>query len=740
MHRAWLQRRAGLGAAALALSTCACARLPQGQTAVDDVTVRGARALDSSEVEDRLATQPSPKFLGLFRGVVYDYALLNRATLQRDLARVERYYRERGYYSAHARAGRVIPTGRDHARVEIVVEEGPLTRNRNVLVEGIEGLDPALQASARAAAQVELAPDRAFQSERAERAEQAVRAALTDEGFAYATVKRDSFIDVVHHFADTTITVTPGELARFGPVRIEGLEPAGSGPRARDIPEAPVRRAIDIQEGATYSSRRLDAAMRALLELQVFSSVTVTPDLSHPETHVVPVAVKVEASNLRQIRVGGGAEFDALKTELHLVTGWEDENFLGGLRDFTVDFLPGVVLFPTTLDNPVKPTHLFFEERLRLQLIEPGFLEPATRGFVRPEFNVFPLILPEADRDPNDPVIGYLEFRGGLSLDRTFFKRLYVNLSYNAQVESPFTYFGDLDPALRTLVIAYPDLVTRLDLRDNPDQPHSGFYLGNDLQIAGGIFGGDVRDVRVQPEARAYVPLGRRLTLALRGSVGFLFDADYGHVVHSLEDNPPPVIPATTDAERAEQVRDIQKVLFRGLYSGGPTSNRGFPIRGVAPHAVIPFLNPTNVAAQAAAGCVPTQSTMPQQMPGSMPGSQSSPPMRPDPCSVPIGGFTLWEFSTEVRLDLRGPLSTAAFCDFGDVSAKTFEFRPGWLHTSCGLGIRYQTPVGPIRADIGYRIPFLQLLGQPNELAAWRVSPSNGVAPNLFGDARTGSG
>ena len=33
-------------------------------------------------------------------------------------------------------------------------------------------------------------------------------------------------------------------------------------------------------------------------------------------------------------------------------------------------------------------------------------------------------------------------------------------------------------------------------------------------------------------------------------------------------------------------------------------------------------------------------------------------------------------------------------------------------HLSCGLGARYDTPVGPVRLDIGYRIPGLQYPGQ----------------------------
>jgi outer membrane protein insertion porin family/translocation and assembly module TamA len=30
------------------------------------------------------------------------------------------------------------------------------------------------------------------------------------------------------------------------------------------------------------------------------------------------------------------------------------------------------------------------------------------------------------------------------------------------------------------------------------------------------------------------------------------------------------------------------------------------------------------------------------------------------------------------------------------------------LHLSAGFGLRYDTPVGPIRLDLGYRIPGLQ--------------------------------
>ena len=672
--------------------------------------------MSASDVEDRLATEDSPKFLGVFRGFLYDYEIFNRATLQRDLARVERYYRARGYYSAHVRAGEVITTSQGHVRVEVVVEEGQPTVNRGLAITGIEALPAAVQTAVRTAALLALPTGKPFDEDQADKCTKAAQKALTDVGYAYAKVERDSLIDVAAHVADTSLAVVPGETARFGPITIEGLDPDADGPRKQEIPEAPLRRAIDIKEGEEYSTDKLDYAAQALLDLEVFAAVRVTPDVSNPATRIVPVKISVEPSKLKQVRLGGGIEFDELKTEIHGLAGWEDHNFLGGLRDFSVDFTPGVVLYPTRVDNLQAPDRLFPEEKLRAQLKQPGFLEARTEGFIRPEYNVFPLLV-ENDPAPTDPVIGYREFKGGVGVDRTFFKKLYVNLSYEAQIETPFAYKGPLDPDLTQLVILYPELITRLDFRDDHNHPHFGFYVSNDFQIAGGFLGGEAKDIKIQPEVRTYLPIAHKVTFATRASVGFMFPAlsSYGRTIENSLGAP------VTEENRAERVKDIETTLFRGFTSGGPTTNRGFPIRGVAPYGVIPFLSPTAAAAQAAKSCI--------QHTNNYAGDGA--------CGVPIGGFTLWELSNEVRFDIKGALSAATFCDMGDVSPQELghsgAFRLDHLHLSCGVGGRYDTPVGPIRVDIGYRIQPLQVLGFKSEGAANAADSTNGIPAQPFG-------
>ena len=161
----------------------------------------------------------------------------------------------------------------------------------------------------------------------------------------------------------------------------------------------------------------------------------------------------------------------------------------------------------------------------------------------------------------------------------------------------------------------------------------------------------------------------------------------------------------TANSQHLEQYNnDVEIAYFRGFFSGGPGSNRGFPVRGIAPHGVAPFLNPT------------TQGLLSSCAQGSA-------------CAVPIGGFTQWESSVEVRFDVSGPLGAATFCDAADVSGKEVDIRLTWLHLACGVGVRYATPVGPIRLDVGYRIQPLQVLGFPDEAAVAAKYPSFGTQP-----------
>jgi len=130
------------------------------------------------------------------------------------------------------------------------------------------------------------------------------------------------------------------------------------------------------------------------------------------------------------------------------------------------------------------------------------------------------------------------------------------------------------------------------------------------------------------------------------------------------------LVDETTTLSAAAE-RDIQLYSFRGFFSGGSNSNRGYGYRGVGPYAL----------------------------------SKSF------PNKIPPGGRLLWETSLELRFPIVGELRSVLFVDASDVTLGDFRLeRP---HLSTGLGLRYDTPVGPLRADVGYRIRCLQVLDVP---------------------------
>src|SRR5580692_4267574 len=130
----------------------ACSTIPPGRSSIDSVDIESASDVNDSDVSDRISTAATPKFLGLFRGVAYDYEVYDETVLQRDLARIERYFIGHGYLDAHARAAEVRKISKNHVRVDIVVDAGPPTKNRSVRVDGLDGLPQPISDAVRAAA------------------------------------------------------------------------------------------------------------------------------------------------------------------------------------------------------------------------------------------------------------------------------------------------------------------------------------------------------------------------------------------------------------------------------------------------------------------------------------------------------------------------------------------------------------------------------------------------------------
>jgi outer membrane protein assembly complex protein YaeT len=97
---------------------------------------------------------------------------------------------------------------------------------------------------------------------------------------------------------------------------------------------------------------------------------------------------------------------------------------------------------------------------------------------------------------------------------------------------------------------------------------------------------------------------------------------------------------------------------------------------------------------------------------------------------LPLGGNSLFAASSEARLSLTAHVGIVAFIDGGNVWARGRQTRLDDLRYAAGSGFRYDTPVGPIRVDVGYQLnPIADLLvgGQP-QARRWRIHFSIGQA------------
>jgi ssDNA-binding Zn-finger/Zn-ribbon topoisomerase 1 len=74
------------------------------------------------------------------------------------------------------------------------------------------------------------------------------------------------------------------------------------------------------------------------------------------------------------------------------------------------------------------------------------------------------------------------------------------------------------------------------------------------------------------------------------------------------------------------------------------------------------------------------------------------------PTGFPTGGNGLVVLNGELRATLIGSFGAVAFIDSGNVFLRATDLDLTRLRAAAGVGIRYQSPVGPIRIDMGFKL------------------------------------
>lgn len=233
---------------------------------------------------------------------------LEQSLLQSDAWQVELWYAHHGYLDAQV-TGWDIQTVREpwipwflmadrfrapSVRVIGYVDEGEVSTIRDVSIEGIDIAGGALKLKIDRSVDDILGDP--FDLSTAKSLATLVEDELRDRSYARAHSELTIEAHPEEHVVDIRIVVTPGPACDFGPVTVTGLV---------EVEESLVSDQIRVEEGRAYSPQKMRDTQANLFNLGTFSVVQVVPDLTG-EGNIVPVTVQVSETRFRRLRVGGG--------------------------------------------------------------------------------------------------------------------------------------------------------------------------------------------------------------------------------------------------------------------------------------------------------------------------------------------------------------------------------------------------------------------------------------------------
>jgi outer membrane protein assembly factor BamA len=598
-------------------------------------------------------------------------ARLDRELLDEDAWRIEIFYANQGYFDARFLGWEIVPRGRPGARRHEVrghVVEGEPSRFRGVETVGVDRLPaPIRRRVARlvGAPGADVRAGETFTYAAWEETLDAVRALLAEQSFAHARVSGDVAVYPDERAVDVTVRVEAGPAAKFGEVRIEGLE---------RVPEALVREVVTIRPGEGFRASALGATRSALYGLRVFGVVDVLPDLRDPTASVVPVVIRVSEAKWREARLGPVIALESGKASVAARGRYRDDNVAGRLWRAEVDATVGAGVRLDTWEA-VREARLadiapVGDVSARAELPRLGATDVAflVEGRVA-------LGLDARYRNVTANLAPALTYTGLPRLRPAVGYRLEYGNYWDLAVA-----LDDLEESRFRIELVNPELLSMLeqklvyDGRNDPLQTTRGWYWSVAVAEAG--LGGTSAFVRGQGEVRAW-----------RGIVDlFGWDPEIVFAGRLAAG----VARALGDGETA-RVPYEQRFLL-----GGSNTVRGWGADRLGPYLCLP---PEEEGGDE--GCADDITRQ-----------------------VPVGGLLQTYGNVEVRKGLPYDLVLAMFADVGGVWDRPAGFEVGELQWSVGGGLRYPTPVGPVRVDLGVR------LGDSDYFEAhrWQVHLSLGEA------------
>lgn len=488
-----------------------------------------------------------------------EWPYFDRVTVEQDVERIQRWYAARGYHEArvvevqttpeNAMSDDLLPDVPDDddaldddavdddaevvpcerlgddegcaVDVRFVIEEGEPTHVTSLELLGLSDLPSAMAQEMRRALKINIG-DR-WDEHTYDQTKDALEGIMFRAGHARANVEGRVHIDRRAREANIVLQITPGPVCTYGEIQVEGAE---------GLPTDVIIGASQLEPGMRYDRSQIREAQRLVHGLGGFSGVVAEP-LIPGEGNIIPIRIRVTPARHHRYSIGAGilsgvetrGRFGEVNSvdqwDVHLSVNYENRNMLGGLRRLILRESPRIIFgdrFPR-IDQPRVGNLISAEFR------QPGFLEPNLTFTLDAQHDF--------GRDPYDTFFRH-RVDLGMGLERFFAERKVF-----AALGLPrFSFYRVPNGELRDdggappsgYYITYLQQVLRLDLRDDNVRPTRGVFLQVDLQEGGYFLPSTFDYFRIVPDLRAYVPFGKRLTLAGRFVLGAMFitDADEG--------------------------------------------------------------------------------------------------------------------------------------------------------------------------------------------------------------------
>ncbi len=581
------------------------------------------------------------------------------ARLQADVSAIQELYRRRGFASAEVDAS-VERVASGPGDADVALGiRITIVEHAQTIVESVRVEGNTAMSEVELTAGLGLRPGAEFFATQLAIDRDAVQAKYANLGFLHATVESEPGLAADGRSANIVFRVREGPQIFVEHVLLVGNRRT----RAETI-----ERELQIKAGDAMDQDAVVETQRRMTALGLFRRTRIS-QLSHGDENRRDLLITVEEAPPTTVGYGGGFE---VGPEIQETDGVADE---------ALQFWPRAFFEITrrNLFGKNRSVNLFTRISLRSQNDTDGygFTEYRVLGTFR-EPRVFntaaDAFLTAVVEQQHRSSFNFARRGFNAEMVRRFTPAFSLIGSYNINETELFDELINeadqplIDRLFPQVLLSSFAVAGIHDTRNDQLNPSVGHYLSANGQVAAKAIGSEVGLLKSYFTAQAFRMLPRTNRLVFAGSARLGLATAFARVPDLAADDP-------------ELRAGVQLPASERFFAGGDTTVRGFALDRLGTPEVI------------------------------------------DADGFPVGGNGVVIFNAELRLRLMRSVGVVGFLDTGNVFKQATDLDLGRLRSAAGFGLRFQSPIGPIRVDLGFKINRQEITpGRLEDPNAWHIS------------------